>query len=247
MPPTSPHITPAQNPLLADSPHGVCQGETALQFVKLKLHFLVIIALRRSLWHNHVDFRLIKKQHNWSLWQTDSLTSYTRMMTLEYRFLVLVEVDEHDWWNSVKQHVVFLSVQMNCVTVYVFVYLYVNCVHRWTLMTCMENNAHCSILSLKHDTCTAQVMSWLVSTDCLSWESSPSQTAVSVSLACFVTGCESRDAQVCLETEFVVLRLQQGALVVHGFAWMLPKHHCKLCFLLFLFIFGIQYYIIHMN
>ncbi len=162
---------------------------------------------------------------------------------------MLVEVDEHDWWNSVKQHVVFLSVQMNCVTVYVFVYLYVNCVHRWTLKTCMENNAHCSILSLKHDTCTAQVMSWLVSTACLSWESSPSQTAVSVSLACFVTVCESRDAQVCLETEFVVLRLQQGALVVHGFAkiWLLLNDSigCFGFFILFNFLeinIGVYWY-----
>ncbi len=159
------------------------------------------------------------------MWQTDSLTSYTRIMTLEYRFFffVLVEVDEHDWWNSVKQHVVFLSVQMIVsLSMYCFTF-YVYCVHRWTLMTCMENNAHCSILSLKHDTCTAQVMSWHVSTACLSWESSPSQTAVSVSLACFITVCESRDAQMCLETEFLVLRLQQGALVVHGFAkiWLL--------------------------
>ncbi len=60
--------------------------------------------------------------------------------------------------------------------------------------------------------------------------------------------CESRDAQVCLETEFVVLSCNKAALVVHGFAWMLPKHHCKLCFLFVIFIFfGIQCYIIHMN
>ncbi len=119
---------------------------------------------------------------------------------------------------------------------------YVNCVHRWTLMTYREHNAHCSILRWKRDTCTAQVMSWLcVSTACLSWESSQSQTAVSVSLACFVTVCESQDAQV-FGNRVVVLRLQQGALVVGGFAKIcLLLNASKVPLFAFLFFKGSKY------
>lgn len=99
-----------------------------------------------------------KKQHNCSLWQFDLLYSdkYSRIQCWWWWMRWLVKLCEAACCISVCSDE--LSLSMYCFT------FYVNCVHRWALMTCMENNAHCSILRLKRDTCTAQVMSCLVST-----------------------------------------------------------------------------------